>query len=107
MRAVVCLVLALVVSACSSKPGEPGSCRNEGDNSCTELAAAVAAAGKRMCGATQWTNGAESCPTAGRLGTCASKDGTKHLYGGAPNNYSASSAKAACEFAGGTFSAAP
>lgn len=106
MRAVIFLLL-VGAAGCSNKPGEAGSCLNESNNSCTEFSPAQGAAGKRMCPATQWRSGAQSCPTDLRLGACTSRDGTRWMYGGAPNNYNAASAKSACEFTGGVFAASP
>lgn len=101
MRAALFLFV-LFAAGCSSKAGEAGSCLSESNNSCTEYTAAQGAAGKRMC-PTAWK--AQSCPTEQRLGACTSRDGTRWMYGGPPNNYSAASAKSACEFSGGVFAA--
>lgn len=96
-------VLLLLLVACSKQQGEPGSCLRGHDNACVEYTREQAAAGKRMCAGMTWANGANSCPAAGRLGTCTKKDVTEIVYSGAPNNFTAASAKSACEFAGGTF----
>ena len=55
------------------------------------------------------TAGEKSCPGENRLGTCTKEKGTvtEIVYGGAPNNYSVSTAKNACEFKGGVFMQAP
>jgi hypothetical protein len=60
-----------------------------------------------MCPTAQWTPGDKACPVEHRLGGCTSKDGARWLYSGPPNNYSAASAKASCEFAGGVFAPSP
>jgi hypothetical protein len=105
MRAAI-LFCVIVAWGCSKKPGEAGSCRRDGDNVCVEFGAAQATAGKRMCDPAKWTNGAGSCPRENRLGSCVSpRDGARFIYGGPPNHYTAASAKTACEFAAGTFTA--
>lgn len=85
----------------------PGSCHRERDNVCVEYPAPVAAAGKRMCAAGTWRDGASTCPTTGRVGRCVKKAAGEPelLYSGAPNNYTLESARSSCEFAGGTFAA--
>lgn len=97
----------LVAAGCSNKPGEAGSCLSESNNACTEYSVAQGAAGKRMCDDAHWKVGEKSCPTEHRLGACTSRDGMRWMYSGAPNNYSAASAKSACEFSGGVFAASP
>lgn len=101
MRAGCIFLFAL--AACDSKPAEPGSCFRPQENACIEHDAAHAAGGKRLCVGLVWTAGAGSCPPANRLGTCTKKDGAELLYAGPPNNYSAASAKLACEHGAGTF----
>jgi hypothetical protein len=93
--------LLVLASACS-KGAEPGACMREHENACIEYGRDVATAGKRMCAGMKWE---ARCPPSGRLGTCAKKDGTEFVYGGPPNNYSPATAKSACEWAGGTFTA--
>ena len=102
MRATI-LFCALIACACSSKPGEPGSCHRENDNACVDYSAAQAAAARRMCAGNKWTPGEKACGSANRLGSCTKKDGAEWIYGGPPNNYTAASAKTACDFAGGVF----
>ncbi|HVH47314.1 MAG TPA: hypothetical protein VM925_33495 [Labilithrix sp.] len=106
MRATV-LFCAAIACACSTKAGEPGSCQRAIDNACVDYGAAQASAAKRICAADKWTTGEKTCPTANRLGSCTKKDGAEWIYGGPPNNYTAASAKTACEFAGGVFGAGP
>ena len=105
IRAVI-VVSALFGAACS-KEGEPGSCHRPHDNACIDYDRAQGAAGKRLCAGLQWTPGEKSCPSADRIGSCAKKSGAEWVYGGPPNNYNASSAKTACEWAGGTFTPLP
>ena len=100
-------LLAVIGAACS-KQGEAGSCFRPNDNACVEYDRAQGAAGRRLCSGMTWTPGDKSCPPAGRIGSCAKKDGTEWLYVGAPNNYNAASAKSACELgSGGIFTPAP
>lgn len=101
------LVVALLLLAACSNKAEPGSCFRAHDNACVDYDQAQAAAGKRMCAGLTWAPGDHSCPTANRLGSCKSKGGAEFLYGGAPNNYTAASAKGACESGGGVFTVAP
>jgi hypothetical protein len=101
--AALCAVFIGSTTVGCSNEGEPGSCFRPRDNACVEYGRAQGAAGKRLCSGMTWTAGDKSCPSAGRLGTCVKKSGPEHLYGGAPNNYSPSSAKNACEWAGGVF----
>ncbi|MBX3204856.1 MAG: hypothetical protein KF764_07295 [Labilithrix sp.] len=98
-------VVAALAGGCSSG-ADPGSCFRGHDNACVDYERAQAAAGKRMCAGMTWTPGDKSCRTAGRLGSCSKESGAEWLYEGAPNNYTASSAKSACELNGGTFTAA-
>ena len=105
MRAVIA-VSALLGAACSNE-GEPGSCYRPHDNACIDYDRAQGAAGKRLCSGMRWTAGEKSCPPADRLGSCTKKSGAEWFYGGPPNNYSASSAKTACEWAGGVFTPVP
>lgn len=102
-RRVTCAATLLLASAGCSKGAEPGSCYREHDNACVEYAPAEGAAGKRLCAGMKWTPGPATCPSTNKLGTCLKKSGAEHVYAGAPNNYSASSAKSACEHAGGSF----
>jgi len=94
------LFVALV--ACSKPVAEPGSCFHPLENSCTEYGPANARAAKRMCRPSDWRPGEHTCP-AGSIGTCRKGGGGDLLYPGPPNNYTAASAKSACEFAQGTF----
>lgn len=99
--------LLVLLAACSlvgcSKSAEPGSCYRAQENACVEYAADRAAAGRRICSGMTWRAGEGSCPAEDRLGTCTTPSGAEHLYAGAPNHYTSSSAKSACEGAGGTF----
>jgi hypothetical protein len=99
-------VLALLLASCS-REAEPGSCYRAPDNACVEYGRARAAAGRRLCAGLTWAAGEESCPAEGRVGACvkAREDTTEWLYSGAPNNYTAASARSACEAAGGAFRA--
>jgi hypothetical protein len=98
------LLLPLTTAAACSEKSEPGSCYRDKDNACAEYGAAQSAAGKRLCSGMKWTPGAQSCPTANRVGTCVGKNSVaEYLYAGAPNNYSAAGAKSACEASGGAF----
>lgn len=103
----VFLVMPLALAGCSNE-GEPGSCYRTPDNACVEYGKAMAGAGKRLCSSFKWTEGAQSCPQENRLGTCIKEKGTvsELVYGGAPNNYTAASARNACEFKGGVFTSA-
>ena len=94
---------ASLLLACSKGGEPPGSCLRPQANSCSEYAAAEAAAGKRMCSGMTWTPGEKSCPGPGRLGACEKSSGVELLYAGPPNNYTPASARIACEAAGGTF----
>jgi hypothetical protein len=98
------LFAAIFLVGCKDE-GEPGSCYRNPDNACVEYGKAMAGAGKRLCSAFTWKAGAQSCPGENRLGTCTKEKGalTEIVYSGAPNNYSVSSAKNACEFKGGVF----
>jgi hypothetical protein len=96
----------LVLVACS-REGEAGSCFRQPENLCIDFDRSQAAAGKRMCSGLTWTAGEKTCPVAGRLGGCAKAGHVEYLYAGAPNNYAPASAKSACEYAGGTFTAVP
>ena len=102
------LGIALLLVACKDE-GEAGSCYRAPDNACVEYGKAMGGAGKRLCSAFTWKAGAQSCPGENRLGTCTKEKGavTEIVYGGAPNNYSVSTAKNACEFKGGVFMQAP
>jgi hypothetical protein len=105
---VALLVPGVVVAAACHRDAEPGSCHKERENLCVEFGSAEAAAGKRMCAGATWIPGDKSCPSASRIGVCTKKaSSVEQLYGGAPNNYTRESARSACEFAGGTFAAAP
>ena len=98
--------IVIVIMACEGG-GDAGSCFREKDNTCTEYAGSQGAAAKRLCSGMTWAAGERSCPTANRLGTCVKRDGADYVFGGVPNNYSASSAKIACESAGGVFTPNP
>lgn len=102
------LVLVLVLAGCSNE-GQPGSCYRDPDNACVEYGQPMAGAGKRLCSAFKWSEGAQSCPKDNRLGTCIKEKGavTEIVYGGAPNNYTVATAKNACEFKGGVFTPTP
>lgn len=102
------LFLSVFLVACKDE-GEPGSCYRSSDNACVEYGSAMGAAGKRLCSSFTWHAGEKSCPAENRLGTCTKEKGavTEIVYGGAPNNYSVSTAKNACEFKGGVFMQAP
>jgi hypothetical protein len=97
------LGLAALANGACSREGEPGSCFRERENLCLEYDRVQGAAGKRMCSGMTWTGGASSCPSASRLGTCVKQSGAEYVYGGAPNNYTPSSAKTWCEWARGVF----
>ncbi len=97
------LAFAAAATACSTD-AQPGSCYRPADNACLGYPRERAAAGKRLCSGMTWTAGEGSCPALGRVGHCAHKEGSEILYTGAPNNYTAASARTACEHAGGTFS---
>ena len=104
--AALAVVLGALLVACSTK-GEPGSCYRAPDNACVEYTREQGAAGKRICSGLTWTAGENTCPKDHRVGTCTkAKDGVEWLFGGPPNNYTAASAKSACEFGGGVFSPA-
>lgn len=98
------VALALALPACK-KEGQPGSCHRQQQSACVSFDGAHAAAGKRMCGAGRWIDGAMSCPTAGRLGTCTRENGTivEYLYEGEPNHYTRGLARQVCETAAGVF----
>ncbi len=106
-RPVPAVVLGLLLVGCSAQ-GEAGSCHRAHDNACVEYTRPQGAAGKRMCASAglTWTTGEKSCPAPNRVGTCTKKDeGVEVLYGGPPNNFTATTAKSACEFGGGVFAA--
>src|SRR5262245_41755127 len=106
MRASVAMLCCAVLTTGCSTEAEPGSCYRAPDNACVDYGRAQAAAGKRMCSGLKWTTGEKSCPKENRLGACTrAKDQAEWLYGGAPNNYNLSSARSACEFGGGVFTA--
>lgn len=100
--------LSILAAGCSNE-GEPGSCYRSPDNACVEYGRAMGGAGKRLCSSFTWTPGEKSCPKDDRLGTCLKEKGSVNeiVYGGSPNNYSAATAKNACEFKGGVFTTAP
>jgi len=102
MKHAWCILLALLL-ACEKTPEQPGSCQRPQENVCIEYDSTHAAAGKRLCAGLVWTAGASSCPTADLLGLCSKKDVEERMYSGAPNNYSAASARTACEHGSGTF----
>lgn len=108
MRTWLLSLLVLVAAGCS-KEGEPGSCYRSPDNACVEYGKAMGGAGKRLCSAFTWTEGAQSCPKDGRLGTCIKEKGavTELVYGGTPNNYDVATARNACELKGGVFLQTP
>jgi hypothetical protein len=93
--------VAVFAGACGK--GEAGSCYRERENVCIQYDRATAAAGKRTCANLVWTAGENSCAAAGRLGTCEGKDGSRIVYGGPPNNFTAASAESACVASGGRF----
>lgn len=103
------LLFVVRIAAGCSNEGEPGSCYRTPDNACVEYGKSMGGAGKRLCSAFKWTPGAQSCPKEDRLGTCLKEKGavTEIVYGGAPNNYTAATAKNACEFKGGIFVQTP
>jgi hypothetical protein len=102
------LSIGLILAGCKDE-GEPGSCYRNPDNACVEYGKAMGAAGKRLCSAFTWRAGEKSCPAENRLGTCTKEKGTvtEVVYGGAPNNYTVSTAKNACDFKGGVFMQEP
>ncbi len=106
-RALFILAPALLVFACSNE-GDPGACKNDSDATCIEYPRSQGAAGKRMCDSNKtWIAGEKACPKENRLGTCIKEGGktSAFMYGGPPNNYTASAAKNACEWGGGVFTA--
>lgn len=102
MRRRAVVVLAFVVMSCS-KSSEPGSCHREHDNACVEYGPGEAAAGKRLCAGMKWTPGETSCPTTNRLGKCTRASSSEWLYSGAPNRYTAATARRWCEQDGRVF----
>jgi hypothetical protein len=103
--AAVLAVTSMGVTSCKRDVVEPGTCRVNEWNVCTEYSGATARAGKRMC-AGSWTVGLATCPTEQLLGTCAQSGGAivEHRYGGAPNHYTAAGARRTCETGGGAWS---
>jgi hypothetical protein len=101
-----CAALAIVAIAASCTPkSEPGSCYRDKDNVCVEYGEAQAAGGKRLCAGYRWIAGAGSCPTEGRVGSCAREGGKtiELMYSGPPNQFNAAAAKTSCESSGGSF----
>lgn len=107
IKTAVCLLSVVFASSGCSREGEAGSCFRERENVCVEYGRLQGAAGKRLCSGMTWTTGEKSCPSAGRIGTCMKSSGAEYMYRGAPNDYSSTGAKTACEWAGGVFHAAP
>jgi len=100
---------ALLSLASCSNEGEPGGCFREHEGTCVQYGRPQGAAGKRMCDKNKWIAGEKACPMEKRLGSCTYKGdkAPEFLYGGAPNNYTSSSARNHCDFAGGFFEPTP
>ncbi len=100
---VVAVALFVLVAGCKGGGGAAGTCTRDRDGSCTSYPPDRATAGRRMCAGFTWREGAGSCPTEGRLGTCTKEGGAvvELLYAGPPNHFAETTAKSACDGAGG------
>lgn len=107
MRRSDVFAVIVLLTGCKGAEGSAGTCMRDRDGACTSYPADRSAAGKRMCAGFTWREGAGSCPTEGRLGSCTKEGGAvvEVLYAGPPNHFTETTAKAACAGAGGQWAA--